>query len=187
MLVAGERQLRAQRVDVERRAVLEKERERGEIGGRSEAIQRRRRGDDQDVAFAARHPVERREAFRDEVVVRRELVVGERLPVGEQCNADAGGEPRNLVGESLRRERVGADDGEQALFARGGDCELRQPERVGGPGEGDRANFLARRGQIRRERGQRGEHRDGRGDVGSRGRGGSAASCVIGRIRGADR
>ncbi len=102
VLVAGERQLRAQRVGVEARALLEKERERGEIRRRREAVERRRRGDDEHVALAARDAVERRQALRHEVVVRRELVVRQRFPVRKQRDLESGREPRDLVGETLR-------------------------------------------------------------------------------------
>ena len=70
----------------------------------AQAVQRRLRGDEHDVALAARDAVERREALGDEVLVRREVVVGQRLPVGEDARcASVGREPRDLVGEARAR------------------------------------------------------------------------------------
>jgi hypothetical protein len=90
VLVPRERQLRAQGVDVEPRSLLQEERERREIFGRGEPVQRRRRRDDQDVALAARHVVQRGEPLRNEILVRRELVVRQRLPVGQQGHRSSG-------------------------------------------------------------------------------------------------
>ena len=48
--------------------------------------------------------------------MRREGIVGQRFPVGQQRDAQARREPRDLVGEALRGERVGADDREHPLL-----------------------------------------------------------------------
>jgi hypothetical protein len=63
VLVARERELRAQRVHVEPRALLQEERERRQVAGRRQPMERGGRRDDQHVALAARDVVERREAL----------------------------------------------------------------------------------------------------------------------------
>ncbi len=130
VLVARERELRAQRGDVEPRPLPEEERERGEKRRWREPVERRRRRDHQHVAFAARHAVERREPLGNEVVVRREMIVGQRLPIGKQRDAQAGREPGQLVGEPMRGQRVRGDDGKHALLLRALHRELRERERV---------------------------------------------------------
>ncbi len=70
MRVAGERQLRAQRVDIERLALREKKRECRQVARRREAIQSRGGSDDQQVALATRGPVHGREPLRHQVLVR---------------------------------------------------------------------------------------------------------------------
>ena len=189
VLVTGESELRAQRIDVETRAVLQEERERSEIVGRCQAVERRRRRDHQHVAFAARHMVERREALRDEILVRREVVVGKGFPIRQQHDPPTGREPGHLVGNALSRQRVGADNDEQALF-RGADFrKLRERQGVGGADERGAANLVPGSGQTRDERGQRRERRSDRGGGGGRGRGGGAARCGddVGRRRGCRR
>ncbi len=183
VLVAGERQLRAQRVDIERRALAQEERERREIVARREPVERRRRRDDEHVAFSAGDPVQRCEPLRDEVLVRREVVVGQGLPIGQQRDPELGREPGQLVGESLGGKRIGADHREQALAARAPGRELGEGHRIGGTGQCRRASFLAGGGQRRDERGQRGEHRNARCGDGGRGRGGVAARCGGAGIR----
>ena len=135
MLVAGERELRAQRRHIEPRPLLQEERERREIRRRREPVQCRRRRDHEHVALAARDAIERCEPLGDEVVVRREVIVGQRLPVGQERDPQARRKPRNLVGEPMRRERVAADDGQQALLLRALQRELRERERVRRAGE----------------------------------------------------
>ncbi len=117
MPVAGEGELGAQRVDVEACALLEEERERREILLRREPVERRRRRDDEHAAFSARDVVECSEPLRDQVLVRREMVVRKRFPVGEERDGKAGSEPGQLVGKPLGGERIGRDDREESLLA----------------------------------------------------------------------
>ena len=70
MPVAGQRHLGAQRIDVEPRALLQKERERRQVVRRREPVERGRRGDDEHVAFAVRDMMEGRQPLRDEILVR---------------------------------------------------------------------------------------------------------------------
>ena len=90
--------------------------------------------------------------------MRRELVVRQRFPIGQQRDAQRRREPRDFVGQPLRGERVGGDDREHALVrARSACAELRERERVGGAGQRIGARPAAGGGRRRRELGQRGE------------------------------
>ena len=74
---------------------------------------------------------ERGQPLADQVLVRREAVVGQRLPVGEQGAAQVGREEGDLVDQPLRVVGVGGEDGGRAagrFFALG---QLRQQQRVG--------------------------------------------------------
>ena len=134
--VAGEAELRAQRVGVERLAGGEEERVRGEIRQRRQPIERRLRSDEHDVALLPRDTVERREPRGDQVLMRREMIVGKRFPIGKLRDDERRREPRDLVGKPLQGERVGADDRQHAAFALRRDRELRERQRVGAGGEG---------------------------------------------------
>ena len=177
VLIAGERELGPERVDVEGRALLQEERERGEVRRRSEPVKRRRRGHDQNVALAARDAIQRGQALRDEIVMRRERVVRQRLPVGKESDAHARREPRQLLGDALRTLCVGGDGGQHALPGRTFARELRERERVGGARQRRDAGRVPGRRHPRSERGQRGEPREGRGGIRNRRRGGGAARC----------
>ena len=128
MLVAGQRELRAQFVDIELAALLEKERIGREVVGGREAVERGRRRHDDDVELAALQLVERRHALGDQVVVRREAVVGQRFPVGKQRHLEIRREPGDLLAQPLRvgrlraqhrdRARAGRQPGERERVAR---------------------------------------------------------------------
>ncbi len=64
-------------------------------------------------------------------LVRRELVVGQRLPVRQQADAKLRREPGDFFGEALGVERGGGDHRDRMLFLR----EARERERVSGSGE----------------------------------------------------
>ncbi|XQU67721.1 hypothetical protein OJJOAM_000452 [Cupriavidus sp. H18C1] len=108
VLVAGQRELRLQRGLVEPFALLEEEGVGGEEGRRREPVQRGLRGHQHHVALAGLDVVQRRQALRHQVLVRREAVVGQGLPVGQHAHAQLRREPRDLVGQPLRVDRVGA-------------------------------------------------------------------------------
>jgi hypothetical protein len=175
--VTGEGELGAQRVDVEPRPLLQEERECREKLLRREPIERRRRRDDQYAAFSARDVVERGEPLRDQVLVRREMVIRKRLPVREERDGKAGSEPGQLVGEALGIERIRRDDREQSLLPGANGGELRERERIRRSHGHASARLLAGRRQTRDELGQRREHRNGRGESGGRGLGGVSARC----------
>ena len=108
--VAGERQLRLQRRLVEALLGREVEGVAGHERRRREADERRRRRHQDDVDVAAPDPPERRQPLGDQVLVRREGVVGQRLPVGEDGDAQRRREERDLVGEPLRVGGLGGED-----------------------------------------------------------------------------
>ena len=110
MGVAGERQLRTQRVQVEARLGLQLEGPPREIGARRQALQRGRDGDDAHVEVAVGELPQGRKALRDQVGVRRELVVGQDLPVGEPVDAKLRIEPRDLLAQPLGVLRRGGED-----------------------------------------------------------------------------
>ena len=153
--VARKRKLRAKRVDVERLALAQEERERREIRGRREPIQRRRRRDDQEVALAAGDAIEGGQALGHEVLVRRELVVGQRLPIGQQRHAKLGREPRHFLREPLCRTRLGADHGHHALLRPGAARKIGQRERVRRARKRPCPHAFSRIGHVVDQRGNR--------------------------------
>ncbi len=146
--VAGQRELRAQCVDVERLRLAQEERERRKVRGRREPVQRGGRRYDQQIAFAARHVIQRGEPLGHEVLVRRELVVRQRFPIGEQRHANVRCEPRHFFGEALRGARLRAHDRHHALLRRRATCEVGQRERVRGARERSRPHALSRIGHV---------------------------------------
>ncbi len=118
VLVARRGELLLQLLDVELGRGAQEKRVRGNVGRRAHAHQRGRGRHDGDVELAALDAIERGEAFRDQVVVRRELVVRQRLPVGQQAHAKLRGEPGDLVDQALRIERRRADHRERMFLLR---------------------------------------------------------------------
>ena len=149
--------MRAQRVGVERLAGGEEERVRSEIRQRRQPIERRLRSDEHDVALMPRDAVERREPRGDQVLMRREVIVGKRLPIGKLRDDERRREPSDLVGKPLQGECVGADDRQHTAFALRRDRELRERQRVGAGGKRRQRGPACGRGRRRRERGQRHE------------------------------
>ena len=160
--VAGKQQLCLQPRLVEPLALLEVEGVRGEEGGRREPHQRRRRRQQHHVDLALADAPQRGQPLGDQVLVRREGVVGQGFPVGKDGDGEARREERQLVLEPLRVRRIGGDDGNERCarrLARLG--EAREQQRVG-------RTVRARQGEApaRRERGRqahRGRRRGGRG------------------------
>ncbi len=128
---------------------------RGEKRLRCEAIERRLRRHERDVTFAARDPVERREALGNEILVRREMIVRKRLPIGKRADGKRGREPRHFLRETGGGQRVGTDDGEHSMLAPCGESDLREGERVGGSRKGRKHQPPAALRQDGRERRQR--------------------------------
>ena len=153
--VTGKRELRAQRVDVEPLPLRKEERVRREERLRREAIEGGLRGDERDVAFASRDTVEHRQPFGNEILMRREMVVRQRLPIGEDADRERRREPCDLGREACRRERVGTDDDEHSPLRARFDADLCQRERIGRSRERRQCDPLAVCGQFADERRQR--------------------------------
>ena len=74
---------------------------------------------------------------------------------GQERHAQPGREPRDLLGQALRGQRVGADDRDDALDLRASRAELRERQRIGRAGERSCGSLAARvrnREQQRRQR-----------------------------------
>ncbi len=146
MLVAGEGQLRFQRRFVELVLVLELEGRGGHEGRRRQPRQCGRGRQQHDIDVVHREqPPQRGQALGDQVLVRAEGVVGQRLPVREHGNAQARGEERQLVGQALRVGGIGADDGTDAALPHPALRHARKQQRVGRTDRARQGEALARR------------------------------------------
>jgi hypothetical protein len=99
----------------------------GEVRRRAQPHQRGRGRHDGDIELAALDAIKGRQALGNQILVRRELVVGQRFPVGQQADAKLRREPRDLVEQALRIERGGGDDSDRRLALR----ETGDGERIG--------------------------------------------------------
>ncbi len=131
VLVAGGGELDLELLEIELGARAQEEGAPRDVRRRAHPHQRGRRRHDGDVEIAALDAIERRQALGDQIVVRRELVVGQRLPVRQQADAKLRREPGDFFGEALGVERGGGDHRDRMLFLR----EARERERVSGSGE----------------------------------------------------
>jgi hypothetical protein len=81
--------------------------------GRCEAVQGRGSGHDDHIGpgflVALLDAPQRSQALADQVLVRRESVVGQRLPVGKQGAAQVGGEECNFFKQALGVIGIGSD------------------------------------------------------------------------------
>jgi hypothetical protein len=125
MLVAGHGELLPDPLEGELFPRLEEEGVAGDVGPRAQPHQRRRRRHHGDVEIAALDPVKRGEPLRHQVLVRRELVVGKRLPVGEQTHAQLRSEPPQFLEQPLGVERACRDD-RKRLFRLRQACERKR-------------------------------------------------------------
>jgi hypothetical protein len=149
--IACERHLRLELLDVELLALFEEKGVRGKKTRRRHAVQRGGGGHQHDVGLAAADGVERRQPLGDQVLVGREAVVGQGLPVGQQVRAQAGCDPGDLVLQALGVERVGRDHHQHAAAA----GELGDGEGVCRAGE--RLEFEPAAGLGQLDRGEPGE------------------------------
>ena len=144
--VAGQRELGLQGRLVELLLLLEVEGVGGEKARRGEAHQRGRRRHQHDIDLARllrlQDAPQRREPLGDQVLVRREGVVGQRLPVGKHGDAQPRREEGQLGFEPLGVGRLGGDDRGDLALRR---LRLREPgqqQRIGGAGRaGQREAF----------------------------------------------
>ena len=126
MGVAGQRELRAQRLDVQSAALLEEKSMRGQIRGGRQAIQRGRGRHDHDIEFLALHAIERGQSLGHQIGMRREVVVGQGFPVRQQRQLEAWVEPGHLGQQALRIRGQGANDGQRLVLRR----QPRQRQRI---------------------------------------------------------
>jgi hypothetical protein len=169
--VAGHRHLRAQAVHVELFALLQKEGVGGQESRRGQPVKGRGGGHQGDVGFAAADGVERGQALGDQVLVGREAVVGQGLPVGQQVGAQAGGQPGDLVGEALGVDGVGGDHHQHALSP----GQPGNGQGVTGAGDGRQVEALAGLGPAEGIKG---------GEKGLKGAGGGHARACCGGNKG---
>ncbi len=146
--VSRRRELGTQLIGREPCSLFEMERAGGQILHGREPAERRRDRQDHHLERAPGKLIERREPLGDQVLVRRKLVVGERLPVGKQAHLDRRIEKRNLVQQPLRVRPGSGDDGDGMARSR----ELRDQQRVGGAVEGRRTRTAPRRRHLGRDK-----------------------------------
>ena len=177
VLVAGEHQSRPQLVGVERLPLAKEERVSRDVLRRRQPVKRRRRRHHEDVDAAAGLAQAKQglEALRHQVLVWRQCVVGQRLPVGQRPDCQRRVEIGDLVDQALRIEGVSRDDDQQSPRRAQLSAGAREQQRVGGarwPGEGK-----ARPCDRKRSRQQARQGNGGRGErnVGAHGRKESAA------------
>ena len=101
MAVSGKRHLFAKTGKIQLFAALQEESERGKIFHRRQRVQCGGHRHHQNVARLAAHVMQRRQPFGDQVLMRREMVVGQRLPVRQQVHAQARAEERDFLHQPL--------------------------------------------------------------------------------------
>ncbi len=144
MLVAGQRQLSLEFGLVQLLAALELEGVAGQEGGRCQPVQRRGGGHQHHVGtmllVALVDAPQRGQALADQVLVGREAVVGQGLPVGEQRAAQARCEEGHLVDQPLGIRGIGRDDGRHPACSLLALAQAGQQQGVGaahGAGQGE--------------------------------------------------
>jgi len=114
MVVTGQGDLSAELLGVELFALAEGEGIGGEEGGGREAVDGGRGRHQQHLAFPLAHGPEGGQALGDQILVRRETVVGQGFPVRQQPHLDAGREPGDFFQQALGVQGIGGNDGKQA-------------------------------------------------------------------------
>ena len=100
----------AQAANVEARFHLQEKRSAGEILARTQSRHCGRHRYDADVELSLRKLIQGREPFRREIGVRRELIVGQRFPIGQTMHPQRRREPANFLAQPFRIERVGGQN-----------------------------------------------------------------------------
>jgi len=177
--VTGFDEAAAERFDRQRGAALEREAARADVVERREPREQAVGGQQQDAAANLRQPRQRGEALRDDVRVRRELIVGQDLPVRERQDLKrSAAEEAQLGGQPLQFARVTGDAGPGPRVSEHG---LAQGERVGGAVQAvpvQRAGM--RRGQCgSKQNGHAKDARAGGGAAGFNGFAGSLRYCAV--------
>ena len=109
MSVARQSHLFAQPVQVEPVAALQEKGIGGEVTHRRQRIQRGGDGHYDHIAGVRADVVQGGQTLGNQVLVRREMVVRQRLPVRQQMHAQARVKERNFLQQPLRFQRVGGD------------------------------------------------------------------------------
>ncbi|MPM49584.1 hypothetical protein SDC9_96314 [bioreactor metagenome] len=139
MRIARQCELRAQPRFIQLLLGLEVEGVARQERGRGYTVQRRRRRDQHHVGLALRDAPQRGQALADQVLMRREGVVGQGFPVGKHGTAQLGRKELHLVDQPARVRRVCCDDGHHMLLrllALGHACEQQRIGRSCGAGHG---------------------------------------------------
>ena len=87
---------------------------------------------------------QRRQAFADQILVRRKRVVGQGFPVGEQDATQIGREKRHFVDQALGIGGVGRDDGREPALVLFALAQLGQQQGIGRAGRAGQGVALAR-------------------------------------------
>ncbi len=107
MFVAGTGQLGTQGGFVQRRAAVETEGIGGQEGRRRQPVQRRGGRGDQHVDLAELQRMKRSQPFADQILMRRNRIVGQGFPVGQVNDPGTWRKVGDLVGQSLAVRRAG--------------------------------------------------------------------------------
>ncbi len=83
------------------------------------------------VLVALLQPPQCGKPFADQVLVRRERVIRQGFPVGEQDAAQVGAKKRHLVDQALCVRRISGDDGKLLALAFFTLAQLRQQQGIG--------------------------------------------------------
>ena len=145
--------------------LLEREYERGarDITARRESLHQGRHRHDQHAAFQRRQAIQRRDALRDDLRVRREQVVGQGFPVRKLEHLQiTAGEHRQFRFERVRGVRIVRDRDDNAVVGAPGlgECQrecgaIRRGPVAALPGRGWQGRFDQRGRHGGREREQR--------------------------------
>ena len=130
MLIAGGGELAAQCGFIQTLGFCEGESVAGDKGGRRQAMQGGRGCDDQQVDPALLQFEERRQSFRDQILVRRKGVVGQGFPVRQRFDPQGWCEPPGFFLESRGVQRRGGDHHQQARLLGMASGERRQQQGV---------------------------------------------------------
>jgi len=171
VLVAGQDEVLAQLLAGQPLALPEEESVAGDVALRAQAVQGRGGRQHQHVETAGvgvAQPVQCLQPFADQVLVRRQDVEGQRLPVGQGPHRQRRIEIRDFIDQALCVVRVGCDDDRQLVAAVRGACSLSNEQRIGRAGRARQGEAPPRRRWRRRQFNSGGSQRVHAG-VGERG------------------
>ncbi len=150
-VVAGQRQLRAQLLDVDPLSLAQPERARRDKRRWREALRGRAGGHQQHVGagrvgggLAGHQAIQRFDPLRGQVRVRRQDVVGKRFPVRKRAHRQHRLEVGQLLGQAMHVQRIGTDDHRQVAVLPFAIGQFRQQQRVGRAGRSTDHEALGR-------------------------------------------